>query len=251
MRKLGDNPIPKYPSLHRDRAELTREAIVRHFTAHPSAAPAVIGMRNNSSYNPAHKMNMKLKFLETACPMHMPDAAPHLPVVRRAPPPLARAGSTRGDAAAAGVDAPFTATPATVVSDANDTAMWRARFEDERVRGAALRAEVAAGEAAAGGGGTGPRSQAAGHKRHECVIPTLSDFEAERTRALDRTAYEHNLRQTYGDDWKRFTAQQRIDVPTPAARQGAGEARLLIDRVQQMKVIQKRTYVHMPSNGPF
>ena len=86
-RKLGDTPIPKYPSIHSNRSERTREAVVSHFTANPAAASSVLGLRNNSAYSAQHKKNMQLKFLETSCPLHLPGGAPYLPVVKRAPPP--------------------------------------------------------------------------------------------------------------------------------------------------------------------
>ena len=97
-RKLGDTPIPKYPSIHSNRSERTREAVVSHFTANPAAASSVLGLRNNSAYSAQHKKNMQLKFLETSCPLHLPGGAPYLPVVKRAPPPLLRAGQTSAPA---------------------------------------------------------------------------------------------------------------------------------------------------------
>ena len=258
MRKLGDTPIPKYPSIHSNRSERTREAVVSHFTANPAAASSVLGLRNNSAYNAQHRKDMKLKFLETSCPLHLPGSAPYLPVVKRAPPPLLRAGQTSapaqpGSSIAEGGDA----SPATGLLHSSDAAKrpavaagaaaWRERFEAERERGAMLLATESEAALAPPMASVTRSQQARGQ---ECAIPHLSEYQNERNRTLDRSAYDHTLRQTYGNDWKRFTAQQRIDVPTAAARQGASEARLLIDRVDHMKVIQKRTYVHLPSYGP-
>ena len=250
-RKLGDTPIPKYPSIHSNRSERTREAVVSHFTANPAAASSVLGLRNNSAYSAQHKKNMQLKFLETSCPLHLPGGAPYLPVVKRAPPPLLRAGQTSAPAQPSSSSSSGggggDAAPATG-SQRDNSAAWRERFEAERERGAMLREAELEEAALTSSMASLTRSQQA--RGQECAIPHLSEYQNERNRTLDRSAYDHTLRQTYGNDWKRFTAQQRIDVPTAAARQGASEARLLIDRVDQMKVIQKRTYVHLPSYGP-
>jgi len=254
-RKLGDVPIPRYPFMGVSSTERTRASIAQHFTSNPQSAPAVLGMNSSSTYSASKRQENKLKFLETNVEMHLPSSSPasgeRLGLARARPAlvPASAVLAARTSAAAADEEAGAVSSD----TEERDAAHWQALWDAENRQRGELHREV---RVATSDGS----AEAALNEFRELAkqarpalggaLPTLSSFDAEQNRSCDRSTYTRELRRHYGNDWKLFTAQQRIDVPTDAAREGASEARRYIERVNSMKVIQKRPFVHLPSNGP-
>jgi len=228
-------------------ASTNRQALLaRQATTHSARSPR--------DAFPLHAQN-KLKFLETNVEMHLPSSSPasgeRLGLARARPAlvPASAVLAARTSASAADEEAGAVSSD----TEERDAAHWQALWDAENRRRGELHREV---RVATSDGS----AEAALNEFRELAkqarpvlggaLPTLSSFDAEQNRSRDRSTYTRELRRHYGNDWKLFTAQQRIDVPTDAAREGASEARRYIERVNSMKVIQKRPFVHLPSNGP-
>ena len=224
----------------------------RHRSSSP-LFPAFPDRPTGRPTEPLHTRQNKLKFLETSVELHLPSASSASEEGRglaRARPALvpaasvlaARSAVADGPAAACGSD-----------TEARDAAHWQALCDAETRRHDELLRDMrkATSDGSARTALNDFREQARQARPVlSGALPTLSSYDAEQNRSRNRATYIRELRRHYGDDWKAFTAQQRIDVPTDAAREGVSEARRYIDRVNSMKVIQKRPVVHLPSNGP-